>query len=145
MYTANVPEPSGTSCQALRVGDFIFISGQTGIINNVLVSDDVAEQTAQCIRNIDEILKEADIDARYILRTVVYMTDSADYQAMEKVYAEFFSNPVPARTIVYVKELPYKAKVQIEAFAMDTRALEVLCASQKKNRCRDQEICEIGG
>lgn len=137
----SAPDPIGNSSQAIKVGDYIFVAGQLAMdCENGIISDDIAEQTCQCMRNIEAVLKEAGISLEYILRTTMYLTDPSYFETADSAYQSFFHKPFPARSIAYVNALPYGAKVQIEAFAIDTRALEVLCAQEKK--C-NKNVCSM--
>ena len=137
----SVPRPVGNSSQAIKAGDFIFVAGQLGMdAENKLVSDDVAEQACQCMKNIASLLNETGIGPEYILRTTMYLVNPADFEKADAAYISFFHTPFPARSVAYVNALPFGAKVQIEAFAIDTRALEVLCAQEKK--C-NKNVCGV--
>lgn len=129
--------------QALTVGDFIFLSAQlpVDIASGTLVSDDFMEQTRQCFRNIKTILKQCGLPLNYVLQTTAYITDIDRLDDLDKVYAEFLHDPLPTRTVVGVSSLPYHAQVQIKAYCIDSRALEVLCAGDES--CGDGIICEI--
>ena len=128
--------------QALTVGDFIFLSAQLPVdtATGALVSDDFSEQVRQCFRNMKDLLQQCDLPLSYILQTTVYMTDMEKLQELDEVYAEFLRDPLPTRTVCGVTSLPYGAMVQIEAYAIDSRALEVLCANDEKD-C-DGPVCE---
>ena len=125
----NAPVAVGPYSPAIRAGDFIYISGQLPIdpTTGKLVSDDIRIQTEQVLRNIEALLTEAGLNMSYVLKTTVYVKNMEDFAAMNEVYARFFQKPFPARSAVAVKDIALNAKVEIEAFAMDTRALEVLC------------------
>ena len=73
----------------------------------------------------------------YVLKTTVFVKNMEEFAAMNEVYSRFFQKPFPARSAVAVKDIAFNAKVEIEAFAMDTRALEVLCAEDGCHTCND--------
>lgn len=77
----------------------------------------------------------------YVLKTTVFVKNMEEFAAMNEVYTRFFQKPFPARSAVAVKDIALNAKVEIEAFAMDTRALEVLCADDGCHTCNDY-CCE---
>ena len=128
--------------EAITVGDFIFLSAQLPVdtATGKLVSDDFSEQVRQCFRNMKDLLEQCDLPLSYILKTTVYITDMEKLNELDEVFAEFLRDPLPTRTVVGVTSLPYGAKVQIEAHAIDSRALEILCANDEKN-CSDT-VCE---
>lgn len=129
--------------QALTIGDFIFLSAQLPVdtATGKLISDDFREQVRQCFRNMKAILQQCDLPLSYILQTTVYMTDMEKLKELDEVYAEYLRDPLPTRTVVGVNALQYGAQVQIEAYAIDSRALEVLCADE--DGCCDGKVCEI--
>jgi 2-iminobutanoate/2-iminopropanoate deaminase len=106
-----------------QVGECYFISGHTGVdVAAGTASEDVAEQTAQALRNLATTLSTVGMELDDIVKTTLYLTDMGDFATVNEVYAEFFSEPRPARTTVGVKELPRVAgntplKIEIEAIA----------------------------
>lgn len=80
-----------------------------------LVSDDVAEQTAAMFTNLETLLREVGSGRADILRTTIYLTDYADFAAINTAYAKHLEPPFPARTTLQVAALPLAAKVQIDA------------------------------
>lgn len=132
----NAPAARGPYSPALQIGDFIYISGQLPLNSetNQIVSDDIREQTKQCILNITALLKKVEIDLHCVFKVTIFLTDMRDLDGMNEVYAKMFRAPYPARSVVCVKELENHARIEMECFAMDTRALEVLC-SQEEGDC----------
>ena len=142
LKSKKAPEAIGPYSPAVKIGDFIFTSGQLPLdpSTNELVSDTIEEQTKQCLENLKAILEEAHIDLRYVIKTVVYLTDMNDFPKMNEVYATYFSEPYPARSACEVTKLAKGAKIEIEAIAIDTRALEVIC---NENKGCDENGCSI--
>jgi len=97
----------------------IFCSGQIGIdpTRGELVTGGAEAEARQCLRNLGAILAAAGCGLGEVLRTVVYLTDLADFAAVNLVYAELFRDPFPARATVQVSALPKGARVEIEAVA----------------------------
>ena len=125
--------------QAVKIGDYIYISGQSPKETD---GTGVFEQTASCFEGIESILESCGLSLKYILKTTLFLTDLDDLDEVDKVYREKLSEPYPVRSVVSVSKLPNHAKVTIEAFAMDTRALEVLCAKDTADGCSGKE-CSI--
>lgn len=121
---------------AVKAGDFIYISAQLPLSNNHSVPHTIQDETKQCIENMNALLKEAGIDLSYVLHTTVYLKNMDDLKEMDAVYAGYFKKPYPARTVIGVQELDGDALVAIEGFAIDTRALDILCAEDKE--CSDK-------
>lgn len=121
----DAPASPGPFSPALKVGDFVFISGQLPLDEHgKKVSDDVAEQSMQVIRNLLALLSEIDLELRHIVKTTIYLSNHKDLEKFDQIYATYFSHPYPARTVVEVKEMAYGAKVAIDCMALDTLAYE---------------------
>lgn len=123
------PEAIGPYSSALKICDYVYLSGQLPVdpSTNQIVDGGVYEQTVQCLKNLNAILSEVELDVNYLVNVRVYLTDMQDYDKMNEAYSSMFKEPYPSRVVVGVKELPEGAKVEIEGKAIDFRALEVLC------------------
>lgn len=123
------PEAIGPYSSALKICDYVYLSGQLPVdpSTNQIVDGGVYEQTVQCLKNLNAILDEVDLDVNYLVNVRVYLTDIQDYDKMNEAYSSMFKEPYPSRVVVGVKELPKGAKVEIEGKAIDFRALEILC------------------
>lgn len=117
--TKNAPAAIGPYSQAIKVGNLIYTSGQIPIdpATGALVAGGIKEQTRQSLLNVQAILKEAGISMSSVVKTTVFMADMNDFADMNAVYAEFFTDPYPARSAVAVKALPKGALVEIEVVA----------------------------
>ena len=140
----NAPKAIGPYSPAVKLGDMIFMSGQLPIVPETgeLISDSIEEQTAQCLRNLEAILKDAGLSLQYVLKTTVYMTDLSEFGKMNEVYGQFFSEPYPARCAAEVSGLAKGARIEIECIAVDTRALEVICSQEGCANC--ETACDRG-
>lgn len=117
--TKNAPAAIGPYSQAIKVGNLIYTSGQIPIdpATGTLVAGGIKEQTRQSLLNVQAILKEAGISMSSVVKTTVFMADMSDFADMNAVYAEFFTEPYPARSAVAVTALPKGALVEIEVVA----------------------------
>lgn len=117
--TEKAPEAIGPYSQAVEGNGFVYTSGQIPINprTGLLVEGGIKEQTRQALVNAQAILREAGLEMGNVVKTTVYMADMADFSAMNGVYAEFFSEPFPARSAIAVKALPKGALVEIECIA----------------------------
>ena len=117
--TTNAPAAIGPYSQANQVNGMLFISGQLPIdpATGKFVEGGVAEQTHQSLKNVKAILNEAGYDFCDVVKTTVFLSDIADFAAMNAVYAEYFTENKPARAAFAVKDLPRGALVEIEAIA----------------------------
>jgi len=120
--TSKAPAAIGPYSQAVRCGDFVFVSGQLPIDpeTNLIASEDPAEQCRQSLRNIAAILQEAGTGIENVVKTTVLVTDLSRFADMNAAYAEFFQTNLPARATYEVSALPKGAQVEIEAIAVCT-------------------------
>ncbi len=109
----------GPYSHAVWAGDLLYLSGQTPLdpATGVLVEGDVAAQATQCFRNLFSVLATAGLTPADVVKVNVYLTDMADFAAMNTAYAAQFEPPYPARTTVAVAGLPRGAQIEIEMIA----------------------------
>ena len=119
IYTTKAPAAIGPYSQAIKVGNLVYTSGQIPIdpTTGAFVEGDIKEQTRQSLANIKAILAEAGLNMSNVVKTTVFLADMNDFADMNAVYAEFFTEPYPARSAVAVKTLPKGALVEIEVVA----------------------------
>lgn len=117
--TNQAPAAIGPYSQAIKVGNLVYTSGQIPIdpATGNFVEGGIKEQTRQSLTNIKAILEEAGLSMNNVVKTTVFLADMNDFADMNSVYAEFFSEPYPARSAVGVKTLPKGALVEIEVVA----------------------------
>lgn len=117
--TTKAPGAIGPYSQGIQIGEFIYTSGQIPIdpATGIFAEGGIKEQTRQSLQNIQAILKEAGSSMDKVVKTTVFLADMNDFADMNSVYAEFFSEPYPARSAVAVKTLPKNALVEIEVVA----------------------------
>lgn len=117
--TNQAPAAIGPYSQAIDTGTFVYASGQLPIDPKTgTMPEGIKEQTAQSLANVKAILAEAGLNLSNVVKTTVFLSDMANFAAMNEVYAENFSAPYPARSAVAVKELPKQALVEIEVVAI---------------------------
>ena len=118
--TGNAPAAIGPYSQGVDSGaGLVFLSGQLPIdpATGAFPEGGVREQTRQSLRNVQAILAAAGLNLSDVVKTTVFLADMGDFAAMNEVYAQFFSEPFPARSAVAVKTLPKGALVEIECIA----------------------------
>lgn len=117
--TEKAPAAIGPYSQAIQVGNLVYTSGQIPIdpATGMIVTGGIKEQTLQSLTNVKAILEEVGLTMSNVLKTTVFMADMGDFADMNSVYAEFFTEPYPARSAVAVKTLPKGALVEIEVIA----------------------------
>ena len=120
LHTDKAPVAIGPYSQGIQAGQTIYVSGQIPIdpATGEFAGQDIETQTRQSLTNIKNILKEAGADMSDVVKTTVLLKDIADFAAMNKVYAEFFTEPYPARAAFQVAAIPKGALVEIEAVAV---------------------------
>lgn len=117
--TPAAPAAIGPYSQAIRAGDFLFVSGQIPLdpSTGALVGGDVQAQTRRVLENLSAILRAAGASLEHVVKTTVYLADMADFPTMNEVYATFFTSAAPARATVQVSRLPRDVRVEIDAVA----------------------------
>ena len=116
LHTDNAPAAIGPYSQAVQAEKTIYVSGQLPV--DPATGEDIKAQTKQSLTNIKNILASAGADMSDVTKTTVLLQNIADFGAMNEVYAEFFTEPYPARAAFQVAALPKGAKVEIEAVAV---------------------------
>jgi len=117
--THRAPEAIGPYSQAVKAGGFVFVSGQIPLTpEGELVEGSLEDQARQALSNLKAILEAAGSGLDRVVQVTAYLTDIAAFQAFNRVYAEFFREPYPARAVVGVAELPKGAKVEVAAVAL---------------------------
>lgn len=117
--TSNAPKAGGHYSQAVTYDGLIFVSGQLPInpATGEKLLGPVEEQTEQCLKNIDEILKAAGSGLGRVLKMTIYVSDMESWSGVNEVYERLLGEHRPARAVVGVKELHYGFKIEIEAIA----------------------------
>jgi 2-iminobutanoate/2-iminopropanoate deaminase len=120
LHSVHAPQPIGPYTQAMRAGDFVFISGQIGIdpATGKITGTDAGAQATQVLKNIKAILTAAGLNASHVVKTTIFLADMDDFAKVNAVYGEFFQEDPPARSTVEVSKLPLGALVEMEAIAM---------------------------
>jgi len=117
--TNNAPAPIGPYNQAVKSGNFLFISGQVALKpgTNDLANADIIEETHQVLQNLKVILAEAGMDFSNIVKTTIFLSDMELFSRVNEIYAKYFEGDFPARETVAVKGLPKNANVEISVIA----------------------------
>jgi 2-iminobutanoate/2-iminopropanoate deaminase len=117
--TDNAPVAIGPYSQAIRIGDFLYTSGQIALEprSGIFLSGEIEEETDQTLKNISAILQADGLNLENVIKTTVYLSNLNDFARMNKVYEKYFSKNKPARACVQVAALPKGAKVEIDAIA----------------------------
>ena len=113
-------EVIGPYSPAVRVGNFLFISGQIGLVPETgsLAGPTIEDQTKQALKNMHSVLVNAGYDSSHVVQCTVFLKDINDFQRMNLIYGGYFQDgSYPARTTVEVSNLPRNAIVEIASIA----------------------------
>ena len=118
IHTENAPEAIGPYSQAVRVGDFVFTSGQIALVpaTGTVEAEDIVGQTEQVMKNLTEVLKAAGSSMENAVKTTCFLADIADFAVFNEVYGKYITS-APARSCVAVKSLPKGALAEVEVIA----------------------------
>ena len=118
-FTSEGAVSVGPYSHAVESGDLVFLSGQTPLDAGTgkLIEGSIEAQTAQCFKNLFSVLAAAGLTPDHVVKVNVFLTDMANFEAMNSVYAQQFSAPFPARTTIGVASLPLGAQVELEMIA----------------------------
>ncbi|MDI3547441.1 MAG: 2-iminobutanoate/2-iminopropanoate deaminase [Halanaerobiales bacterium] len=117
--TDKAPAAIGPYSQAIKVGDFLFVSGQIPLVPETmeLLEGNIEEQTRQVLENVGAILAEAGLDYSAVVKTTLFISNMDDFARINEVYAEYFSEHKPARACVEVARLPKDVGIEMEVIA----------------------------
>jgi 2-iminobutanoate/2-iminopropanoate deaminase len=114
------PKALGPYSQAIVTGDLVFCAGQVGLdpATGSVVSGDIKDQTRRCLDNLAAVLEAAGSSLDRVTKTTVFLTDLAEFTAMNEAYAERFGGHKPARSTIGIAALPRGARIEIECIAI---------------------------
>jgi 2-iminobutanoate/2-iminopropanoate deaminase len=116
---ATAAPPVGPYSPAIGAGGLVFVSGQVGLDSaGKAAGESAAEQARQALANLRALLAAAGLTTDAVVKTTIFLTDMADFAAVNEVYASFFAAPYPARSTVAVAALPGGLRFEIEAVAV---------------------------
>ena len=118
--TLNAPAAIGPYSQAVEINGTLYISGQIAIDPRTgkLVEGDITAQTKQVLKNIEAILQAAGYSFAEVVKSTCFLSDIANFKAMNEVYGQYYSENPPARAAFAVKDLPMGALIEIETVAV---------------------------
>jgi len=120
--TQDAPAAIGPYSQAVRIGNFLYTSGQVALdpASGAVVAGGIAEQTTRVVENLKAVLAAAGASLAQVVKTTVFLKNMGDFAAMNEVYGRYFAGQgvvAPARSTVEVARLPKDALVEIEVIA----------------------------
>lgn len=119
IYSATAPEPIGPYSQAVKHGNFLFISGQIAIDRETgtIVSQNIQDEATQVMKNLEAILRAAGMSFSNVVKTTIFLKDMNNFSAVNEVYGSYFAEQPPARETVEVSRLPKDVNVEISCIA----------------------------
>lgn len=116
IFTPEAPAAIGPYSQGIQAGDFVFYSGQIPLDpkSGDLITGPIEQQTERVMNNMQAALSATGLDFSHVVKTTIYLTDLADFAAVNDIYGRFFSQPAPARACVQVAALPKGCDIEIE-------------------------------
>jgi 2-iminobutanoate/2-iminopropanoate deaminase len=120
VQTNNAPGAVGPYSQGIQAGNLVFTAGQIGLdpATGEFAPGGVQAQARRALQNVGGVLEAAGTSYANVVKVTVFLADMGDFKAVNEIYAEFFTEPYPARSAVAVKDLPLGALVEIEAIAV---------------------------
>ena len=117
--TDKAPKAIGPYTQAVKIGEFVFTSGQIALdpVTNNVEETTVAGQTERVILNLQAVLEAADSSLELVVKTTCFLQNMSDFAAFNEIYAKYFTAK-PARSCIAVRELPRGVLVEIDAIAV---------------------------
>lgn len=119
IHTNDAPEAIGPYSQAVRVGDFVFTSGQIALVpeSGSVEATDIAGQTEQVMKNLSAVFKAAGSSLEKAVKTTCFLADMNDFATFNDIYGKYFTSK-PARSCVAAKQLPKNVLVEVEVIAL---------------------------
>ena len=118
ILSAAAPAPIGPYSQAIESQGFIFCSGQIPLTaDGGQITGSISEQAEQVMKNIDAVLKAAGLGFNNVVKTIIFLTNMADFAAVNEVYSKYFTSQPPARSTIAVAALPKGCNVEVEVLA----------------------------
>jgi len=123
LETALAPAAIGPYSQAVEDGAMVFCSGQIGIDphTGAIVAGGIEAETRRALANIREVLAAAGLGLADVVKATIFLADLGDFELVNRIYAEHFEPPFPARSTIQAAALPRKARIEIEVIAMKRR------------------------
>ena len=115
--TDGAPTPSGPFNQAIRVGKFVFTSGQAGRNRETGQMGDISDQARRCLQNLSAVLEAAGSGLAHVVKATIYLRNAEDWKAFNEVYREMMPEPLPARSSIIAALKSPDMLVEVEMIA----------------------------
>lgn len=118
ILTNKAPEAIAPYSQAVAIagGTTVYLSGQIPLVPKTMkiIEGNISEQICQVFKNLNAVCKAAGGDLNDIVKLNIFLTDLRNFPTVNKIMAQYFSQPYPARVAVGIKELPQAAHIEID-------------------------------
>ena len=120
LFTKDAPAAIGPYSQGISAGNMVFVSGQLPVVPETgeMLTGDMAQQTTQCLKNLESILQNAGCTLENVVKTTIFLKDLNDFAIVNQAYGAAFAKEPPARSCVEVARLPKDGRIEIEAIAV---------------------------
>ena len=119
IHTSQAPKAIGPYSQAVKVNGMIYTSGQIALLpSGEFINGTIETQTEQVLQNLSNVLKAGGSSLKSVVKTTIFLKNMSDFEAVNKIYSNYFGAHKPARSTVAVKQLPKDALIEIEAIAV---------------------------
>ncbi len=117
--TPHAPTPIGPYSQAVKAGNYLFVSGQIALnpATGTLLVSSILEETKRVMENLKAVLQEADMDFSHVIKSTIFLNDMNNFTQVNEVYGSYFFDNFPARETVEVSRLPKDVRVEISVIA----------------------------
>lgn len=117
IYTANAPEAIGTYSQAVKIGDVVYMSGQIPLVPETMtvLEGDFSAQVSRVFDNLTAVAIAAGGNLQDIVKLNIFLTDLSNFGTVNKIMADYFQQPYPARAAIGVASLPKDVPVEMDA------------------------------
>ena len=119
ILTHDAPQPIGPYSQAVRSGNFLFLSGQIALdpATGNMVNSDITAETRQVMANLEKVLEAGGMDFSNVVKCTIFLKNMSDFPVVNQIYGTFFTAEPPARETVEVSRLPKDGNVEISCIA----------------------------
>jgi 2-iminobutanoate/2-iminopropanoate deaminase len=119
IHTTDAPQAIGPYSQAVRVGQFVFLSGQIPLdpASGNIIEGDITVQTRRVMENLGAVLRAAGASFSDVVKTTIFLADLGHFSKMNEVYGAYFTSEPPARATVQVGALPRSVLIEIDMIA----------------------------
>jgi 2-iminobutanoate/2-iminopropanoate deaminase len=118
VHSKKIASSIGPFSSAVKAGNFLFLSGQVGLDSTGKLVTGFENEVDQAMKNIGSVLSEVDLNYQDIVTVTIYLKDMKNFQSVNNIYKNYFTQTYPARTCIAVADLPVNANVEVTVTAL---------------------------